>query len=46
VLADDTAAALAQRVLEQEWLVYPEFVGAFCSDRVRWRDDGVPYCVD
>ena len=42
VLAEDSPATLAARVLEQEHQLYPQVVAALCSDQVRWREDGVP----
>lgn len=41
--ADDTAKALAERVLKQEHDLYPQVVAALCDDRVVWREDGIPY---
>lgn len=35
VLADDTAATLAQRVLAQEHIIYPQAVRWFCEGRLR-----------
>lgn len=40
VLADDTAAILAARVLEQEHRIYPQAVRWFAEGRVLWREDG------
>jgi len=42
VRADDSAEALAARVLRQEWRLFPAAVGALCAGRVTWREDGVP----
>lgn len=40
VLADDDAATLAARVLEQEHRIYPQAVRWFCEDRLRLDADG------
>ncbi|XP_043692508.1 phosphoribosylglycinamide formyltransferase, chloroplastic-like [Telopea speciosissima] len=42
VLANDTAEKLAERVLHEEHQLYVEVTGAFCEERVTWREDGVP----
>jgi len=41
VYPTDSPEDVAQRVLEQEWIVYPEVVAALCSDSFEWREDGV-----
>ena len=38
----DTPKQLAARVLKEEHIVYPEAVAALVSDRVHWREDGIP----
>jgi len=38
----DSPEAVAARVLQQEWVLYPEAVAAMCDGRVTWRDDGIP----
>lgn len=43
---DDDHRAVAARVLEQEHILFPRVVAALCDDRVRFRDDGVPYIID
>lgn len=40
VLADDDAAALAARVLDQEHRIYPQAVRWFCEDRLELGADG------
>jgi phosphoribosylglycinamide formyltransferase len=46
VFIRDTPDILARRVLKQEHELFPRCVAAFCDERIRWRDDGVPYCVE
>lgn len=41
VLADDTAAILAQRVLEKEHIIYPQAVRWFCEGRLRCENHHV-----
>lgn len=41
VMADDTEAALAARVLAQEHRIYPQAVRWFCDDRLALDADGV-----
>ncbi|XAR64771.1 Phosphoribosylglycinamide formyltransferase [Bertholletia excelsa] len=42
VLANDTAAELAARVLQKEHQLYVEVAAALCEERIIWREDGVP----
>lgn len=42
VLANDTAAELATRVLREEHQLYVEVTEALCEERIIWREDGVP----
>ncbi|HNN86863.1 MAG: phosphoribosylglycinamide formyltransferase [Pseudomonadales bacterium] len=39
VLTNDTAETLAQRVLQQEHIIYPQAVRWFCEDRLRCHRD-------
>jgi phosphoribosylglycinamide formyltransferase len=43
VRPDDTADALAARVLKHEHKLYPKVVAAICRGEIHWREDGVPY---
>lgn len=45
VFPTDTPAELAERVLKQEWQLYPQVVAALCDDRVVWLPDGRPFIV-
>ena len=46
VLDSDDYSAVAARVLEQEHILFPRVVAALCDDRIKFREDGVPYIVD
>lgn len=41
VLSDDTAETLAQRVLQQEHIIYPQAVRWFCTERLHCKDQHV-----
>lgn len=41
VLSDDTAETLAQRVLQQEHIIYPQAVRWFCAERLHCKDNHV-----
>ncbi|MFC1583390.1 phosphoribosylglycinamide formyltransferase [Candidatus Neomarinimicrobiota bacterium] len=43
VRPDDTADALAARVLKHEHKLYPKVLAAICRGEIHWREDGVPY---
>ena len=43
VRPDDTADALAARVLTHEHKLYPKVVAAICRGEIHWREDGIPY---
>ena len=39
----DSAEDLAARVLREEHQLYSEALAALCSERVEWREDGIPF---
>ena len=39
VLQNDSAETLSKRVLEQEHIIYPMVVRAFCEDRILWKNN-------
>jgi phosphoribosylglycinamide formyltransferase len=46
VYPKDTPKQLAERVLKEEHIVYPEAVAALVSGRIEWRSDGIPMIVN
>ena len=45
VLPGDSKETLAKRVLEQEHLLYPEVVKAYCENRITWNGD-IPQIIE